>query len=64
MKTRARVSFIIDLDKINSKRKLNGKTPLTESEFFQLVSDKSATLFASTDKGSIAVDVELGYIVI
>lgn len=64
MKTRARVSFVVDLDKINDQRKLLGKAPLTEHQFFEAISDKDAAVMMACDKGVITVSASLGYIVI
>ena len=64
MKTKARVSFIIDLDKINQQRALIGRPKLTESEFFEALSDKNAVVIMTTSKDHISADVALGYIVI
>lgn len=64
MKTRARVSFIIDLDKINNERKLLGRPPITEHEFFTAVSDKQAVIIASFGKDHLSFEAALGYIVI
>lgn len=63
MKTRARVSFVIDLDKINRERKLLGRPELTEKEFFTLISDKNAVVIANYGKDHLSFEAALGYIV-
>lgn len=64
MKTKARVSFIIDIDKINNERKLLGRPPITEQEFFTAISDKNAVVIASYGKDHLSFEAALGYIVI
>lgn len=63
-RTRARVSFIADLDKINSERKLLGRPPITEQEFFTAISDKQAIIITNSGKDQLTIEAALGYIVI
>lgn len=63
MKTRARVSFIVDIDDLNRQRRLLGRPDLTEQEFFTLLSDKQAVIIASYGKDHLSFEAALGYIV-
>ncbi len=65
MKTRARISFIADLDEINRNRKLNGHEPWTVKDFFEIMSGRAVITVIDDKNRSETLEVnKLNYIVI
>lgn len=64
LKTKARVSFLVSLNELNARRKLLGHQPLSEQDFFQLLSG-DAIITVVSDRGiSETIETKLGYIVV